>query len=41
MDVAVYPMNLAERGRAKELAGKGPTVDILVNNAGSIPRGTI
>ncbi len=39
--VSIYPMNLAERGRAKELAAKCPGVDILVNNAGSIPRGTI
>ena len=39
--VSVYPMNLAERGRAKELAGKCPGVDILVNNAGSIPRGDV
>src|SRR3990170_331502 len=39
--VAVYPMNLAERGRAKELAAKCSGIDILVNNAGSIPRGTV
>jgi NAD(P)-dependent dehydrogenase (short-subunit alcohol dehydrogenase family) len=34
-------MNLAERGRAKELAATCPGVDILVNNAGSIPRGSV
>jgi len=41
VQVAVHSMNLAERGRAKELAGKCPGVDILVNNAGSIPRGSV
>jgi len=36
--VTVYAMNLAERGRAQELAAKCPDLDILVNNAGSTPR---
>ncbi len=39
--VEIYPMDLAERGRARELAAKCPEIDILVNNAGSIPRGTV
>lgn len=39
--VETYPMDLAERGRAQELAAKCPEIDILVNNAGSIPRGTV
>src|SRR3970040_2255656 len=39
--LAIHPMNLAERGRPKELAAKCPQIDILVNNAGSIPRGTV
>jgi len=41
VSVTVYAMNLAERGRAQELAAKCPDLDILVNNAGSTPRGTI
>ena len=39
--VEIHPMDLAERGRAKELAATCPEIDILVNNAGSIPRGTV
>jgi NAD(P)-dependent dehydrogenase (short-subunit alcohol dehydrogenase family) len=39
--VTVHPMDLAERGRAAELAARCPGIDILVNNAGSTPRGTI
>jgi NAD(P)-dependent dehydrogenase (short-subunit alcohol dehydrogenase family) len=39
--VTVYAMDLAERGRAQELAAKCPNLDILVNNAGSTPRGTL
>jgi 3-oxoacyl-[acyl-carrier protein] reductase len=39
--VTTYAMDLAERGRAQELAGKCPGLDILVNNAGSTPRGTL
>ena len=39
--VTVHPMDLAERGRAKELAAACPAIDILVNNAGSIPRGSV
>jgi len=39
--VEIHPMNLAERGHAKELAARCPDIDILVNNAGSIPRGTL
>lgn len=39
--VAAYPMDLAERGRAKELAAKCAGIDILINNAGSIPRGSV
>jgi len=39
--VSTYAMDLAERGRPKELAAKCPQIDILVNNAGSIPRGTV
>ncbi len=39
--VGIHPMDLAERGRARELAAKCPDIDILVNNAGSIPRGTL
>jgi len=39
--VTTYAMDLAERGRPKELAAKCPQIDILVNNAGSIPRGTV
>ncbi len=41
VSVAVYPMDLAERGRAKVLAAKCPDIDILVNNAGAIPRGSV
>ena len=37
----IHAMDLAGRGRAKELAAKCPDIDILVNNAGSIPRGTL
>jgi NAD(P)-dependent dehydrogenase (short-subunit alcohol dehydrogenase family) len=39
--VQVHAMDLAQRGRAAELAAKCPQIDILVNNAGSIPRGTV
>ena len=39
--VKTHPMDLAERGRAKELAAKCSEIDILVNNAGSIPRGSV
>jgi 3-oxoacyl-[acyl-carrier protein] reductase len=39
--VTVYAMDLAERGRPKELAAKCPDIDVLVNNAGSIPRGSV
>lgn len=39
--VTTYAMDLAERGRPKELAASCPQIDILVNNAGSIPRGTV
>ena len=41
VSVTVHPMDLAERGRAAELAARCPDIDILVNNAGSTPRGTI
>jgi NAD(P)-dependent dehydrogenase (short-subunit alcohol dehydrogenase family) len=41
VSVTVHAMNLAERGRAKELAAKCGDTDILVNNAGSIPRGSV
>ena len=41
VSVATHAMDLAERGRPKELAAKCPQIDILVNNAGSIPRGTV
>ena len=41
VSVTVHPMDLAERGRAAELAVRCPGIDILVNNAGSTPRGTI
>jgi NAD(P)-dependent dehydrogenase (short-subunit alcohol dehydrogenase family) len=36
-----YPMDLAQRGCAQELAAKCPALDILVNNAGSTPRGSL
>jgi len=39
--VEIHPMDLAERGRARELAERCPEVDVLVNNAGSIPRGSV
>lgn len=39
--VTIFAMDLAERGRARELAAKCPDLDILVNNAGSTPRGTL
>src|SRR5688572_5694901 len=39
--VTAYAMDLAERGRAQQLAAKCPNLDILVNNAGSTPRGTL
>jgi NAD(P)-dependent dehydrogenase (short-subunit alcohol dehydrogenase family) len=39
--VTIYAMDLAERGRPKELAANCPDIDILVNNAGSIPRGSV
>ena len=41
VQVDIHPLDLAERGRAKELAAKCPGIDILVNNAGSIPRGSV
>lgn len=40
-NVAVHAMDLAQRGKPRELAAKHPDVDILVNNAGSTPRGTL
>ena len=39
--VELHPMDLSERGLAKELAATCPEIDILVNSAGSIPRGTV
>ena len=39
--VNTYPMDLAQRGCAQELAAKCPVLDILVNNAGSTPRGSL
>jgi 3-oxoacyl-[acyl-carrier protein] reductase len=39
--VTTHAMDLAERGRARQLAEQCPQIDILVNNAGSIPRGTV
>lgn len=39
--VTVHAMDLAQRGRAAELARQCPDIDILVNNAGSIPRGSL
>jgi len=41
VDVQIHAMDLAQRGRAAELAALCPRIDILVNNAGSIPRGTV
>ncbi len=39
--VKLHAMDLAQRGRAAELARRCPDIDILVNNAGSIPRGSL
>lgn len=39
--VTIHALNLAERGRAAELAAKAGDIDVLVNNAGSIPRGNV
>jgi len=41
VDVQLHAMDLAQRGRAAQLAATCPSIDILVNNAGSIPRGTL
>ena len=41
VQVDTYAMDLAQRGRAQELAQECPDLDILVNNAGSTPRGTL
>lgn len=41
VEVRVHAMDLAERGRATELATRCPDVDILVNNAGATPRGSL
>lgn len=41
VDVHTHALDLAQRGRAEELAARCPDVDILVNNAGAIPRGSI
>lgn len=41
VEVRVHAMDLAERGRATELATLCPDVDILVNNAGATPRGSL
>ena len=41
VEVSVHAVDLAERGRAAELAAICPDIDILVNNAGATPRGTL
>ena len=41
VEVRVHAIDLAERGRAAELAAICPDIDILVNNAGATPRGTL
>ena len=41
VEVRVHAMDLAERGRATELAALCPDTDILVNNAGATPRGSL
>lgn len=41
VEVRVHAMDLAQRGRAAELAALCPDIDILVNNAGATPRGSL
>lgn len=41
VDIAIHPVDLTQRGAARNLAEKCANVDILVNNAGNTPRGTL
>ena len=41
VEVRVHAIDLAERGRAEELAALCTDIDILVNNAGATPRGSL
>jgi NAD(P)-dependent dehydrogenase (short-subunit alcohol dehydrogenase family) len=41
VNVALHPLDLAERGACARLADAVGDVDILVNNAGAIPSGTL
>ena len=41
VEVRVHSIDLAERGRAADLAASRPDLDILVNNAGATPRGSL
>lgn len=41
VEVRVHAIDLAERGRAAELAALCADIDILVNNAGATPRGSL
>ncbi len=41
VEVSVHALDLAERGRAAELAAMCPDIDILINNAGATPRGSL